>query len=97
MTVDTITPGISKSVIMAKDVIAKTAYGELDSECMFLRSRTMYNKEILINDISGYEFEPNNKKNLFEEYFRYSSGIIFVFDPVALSRHEKGPTPMDIF
>ena len=64
---------------------------------MFLRSRTMQDKEILINDISGQEFEPKEGKALFEEYYTYTDGIVFAFDPIALTRQRKGATPMDVF
>ena len=97
VSVEAVTPGISKQAVLAKDVAPKTAPGELDSECMFLRSRTMQDKEILINDISGQEFEPKEGKALFEEYYTYTDGIVFAFDPIALTRQRKGATPMDVF
>ena len=97
VSVEAVTPGISKQAVMAKDVVAKTAPGELDTECLFLRSRTMQDKELLINDISGQEFEPREGKALFEEYYTYTDGIVFAFDPISLTRQRKGATPMDVF
>ena len=97
VTVEAVTPGVSKQAVMAKDVAPKTAPGELDSECVFLRSRTMQDKEIIINDISGQEFEPREGKALFEEYYNYTDGIIFAFDPIALARQRRGATPMEVF
>ncbi len=97
VSVEPVTSGISKQAVIAKDVTPKTAPGELDSECLFLRSRTMQDKELLINDISGQEFEPKEGKSLFEEYYNYTDGIVFVFDPIALTRQRKGATPMDVF
>lgn len=94
--VDAVTPGISKQAVAAKDVAPRTASGELDSECMFLRSRDMEEHEIIINDISGTEFEPKEGKVLFEEYYNYADGIVFAFDPLALG-HGRGYTPMDVF
>ena len=93
---DAATPGISKNMIEAKDVVSPSPTGEMDSECIFIRSRTVKDREILINDISGREFEPKQGKTLFEEYFTYSDGIVFAFDPVSLSRG-RGQTPMEVF
>ncbi len=95
--VEAITPGVSKQAVAAKDVVAKTASGELDSECLFLRSRDMADRQLIINDISGVEFEPRDGKVLFEEYYTYSDGIVFVFDPVSLEHGGRGATPMDVF
>ncbi|MDO5861330.1 MAG: hypothetical protein Q4Q58_00760, partial [Thermoplasmata archaeon] len=95
--VEAATDGISKQAVAAKDYAAKTASGELDSESLFLRSRDMSDRQIVFNDISGSEFEPREGKALFEEYYKYTGGIIFVFDPVALERGGRGATPMDVF
>lgn len=97
VTVEPVTPGVSKQAVMAKDVAPKTAPGELDTECLFLRSRTMADKELLINDISGQEFEPREGKTLFEEYYNYTDGIVFAFDPIALRRQGRGSAPMEVF
>lgn len=97
VSVEAVTPGISKQAVLAKDVAPRTAPGELDTECLFLRSRTMQDKELMINDISGQEFEPRDGKALFEEYYNYTDGIIFAFDPISLTRQRKGASPMDVF
>ena len=97
VTVEAVTPGISKNAVAAKDVVAKSAPGELDSECMFIRSRTLQDREIIFNDISGQEYEPKENKILFEEFFTYSDGIIFTFDPIALRRQGRGATPSEVF
>lgn len=95
--VEAATPGVSKQAVAAKDVVAKTASGELDSECLFLRSRELSERELIFNDISGSEFEPREDKVLFEEYYTYSDGIVFVFDPIALERSSRVSTPMEVF
>ena len=97
VSVEAVTPGVSKQAVMAKDVAPKTAPGELDTECLFLRSRTMQDKELMINDISGQEFEPREGKALFEEYYTYTDGIVFAFDPMSLTRQRRGAMPMDVF
>ncbi len=95
--VDAATPGVSKQAVAAKDVAAKTASGELDSESLYLRSRDMADRQIVINDISGLEFEPRDGKVLFEEYYKYANGIVFVFDPISLEHGGRGATPTDVF
>lgn len=97
VSVEAVTPGISKNAVAAKDVVAKSAPGELDSECMFIRSRTLQDREIIFNDISGQEYEAKENKILFEEFFTYSDGIIFTFDPIALKRQGRGATPTEVF
>lgn len=97
VTVEAVTPGVSKQTVAAKDVVAKTASGELDSECLFLRSLDLSERELVFNDISGTEFEPKEDKVLFEEYYTYSDGIVFVFDPISLEHGGRGATPMDVF
>lgn len=94
--VDPVTPGISKQAVSAKDLVAKSASGELDTECMFIRSQSMSPREMMFNDISGQEFEPKEGKTLFEEYYNYTDGIIFVYDPLSLGR-QRAVTPMEIF
>ncbi len=93
---DAATPGISKDMVAAKDSIARTAQGELDSECLFIRSNGLDDRELVFNDISGAEFEPREGKILFQEYYRYCDGIVFVFDANALVRG-RGQTPMEVF
>ena len=97
VSVDAATPGVSKQAVAAKEMAARTASGELDSECLFLRSVDLADREIVFNDISGTEFEPKDGKVLFEEYYTYSSGIVFAFDPVVLAKGGRGATPMDVF
>lgn len=97
VSVETVTPGISKNAVAAKDVVAKSAPGELDSECMFIRSRSLQDREIIFNDVSGQEYEAKENKVLFEEFFNYSDGIVFAFDPVALRRQGRGATPTEVF
>lgn len=94
--IDASTPGISKDMVDAKDVVSPTASGELDSECIFLRSIKLSDREILINDISGREFEAKHDKTLFEEYYNYTDGIMFAFDPIMLVKG-RGQTPMEVF
>jgi len=94
--VDPSTPGIAKTIVEAKDYAPPTSSGELDSECLFIGSRSLSDREILVNDISGHEFEAKQGKSLFEEYFTYSDGIVFAFDPVSLSKG-RGQTPMEVF
>lgn len=94
--VDAATSGVDRNAVAAKDVVARTASGELDSECLFLRSRDMSDRELIFNDISGTEFEPKEGKTLFQEYYRYSDGIVFAFDPIALE-NGRGSSPMDVF
>ena len=96
VSVEATTPGIAKTIVEAKDYASPTSSGELDSECLFIRSRTLSDREVLINDISGHEFEAKQDKSLFEEYFTYSDGIVFAFDPVALAKG-RGQTPMEVF
>ena len=86
--------GISLNVQRGKSQIMPTRAGELDSEYFFLRSRDLPEKEIVVNDISGVEFQPDVDKVLFEEYYRYNDGIIFVIDPleVLALHHSQSPT-----
>lgn len=93
---DPVTPGISKDMVAAKDSIPRSAQGELDSECLFIRSNDLDDRELVFNDISGTEFEPREGKSIFQEYYRYCDGIVFVFDANALSRG-RGQTPMEVF
>ena len=89
-----ISGGISINAQRGKSRALPTPAGELDSEYFFLRSRDLPEKEIVINDISGIEFQPDRDKALFEEYYRYNDGIIFVIDPleVLALHHSQSPT-----
>lgn len=93
--VDPATPGVSRDAIKAKDLAPRTPHGELDSECVFLRSGSMDDRELIFNDLSGSEYEARKNKTLFEEYYRYTDGIVFAFDPNALAK--KRAFPMDPF
>ncbi len=77
-----VSSSISLNVQRAKDTVAPTVTGELDSQCLFIRSREFPEKEIIFNDISGLEFEPDSEKILFEEYYKYNDGIVFAIDPL---------------
>jgi len=85
--------GISVNAQRGKSRVMPTRAGELNSEYFFLRSRELHEKEIVINDISGVEFQPDRDKVLFEEYYRYNDGIIFAIDPVEVLalHHSQSP------
>ena len=89
-----ISSGISVNAQRGRSNVLPTRTGELDSEYFFLRSRDLQEKEIVINDISGVEFQPDRDKVLFEEYYRYNDGIIFAIDPleVLALHHSQSPT-----
>ncbi|MCL1811383.1 MAG: hypothetical protein FWG41_04095 [Methanomassiliicoccaceae archaeon] len=89
-----ITDGISLNAQRGKAHVVPTQTGELDSEYFFLRSRELHEKQVVINDISGIEFQPDKDKMLFEEYFRYNDGIIFTIDPLEVMalHHSQSPT-----
>ena len=87
------TEGISVNAQQRKSRVTPTHPGELDSEYFFMRSRDLSGKEILINDISGLEFEPVGDKILFEEYYRYNDGIIFVIDPLTVMAIHNSVSP----
>ncbi|MDR1954507.1 MAG: GTPase domain-containing protein [Candidatus Methanoplasma sp.] len=89
-----ITGGISVAAQRGKANVTPTQAGELDSEYFFLRSRELPEKEIVINDISGVEFQPDRDKVLFEEYYRYNDGIIFTVDPLEIMalHYSQSPT-----
>jgi len=105
VTTEATTPGISKQVQAARAGVAPTRPGELPSECLFIRSRDLNERELIINDISGQEFEADENRNYFEEYYRYCCGLVFVIDPldVAAVFNSKSPTkgskttPMSVF
>ena len=85
--------GISPEAQALKGSVISTVSGELDSEYFFIRSRDLSEKEVLINDISGREFEPDGDKILFEEYYKYNDGIIFVIDPVDVVAVHNSQSP----
>ncbi len=75
----------------AKGPVLPTPPGEADSEQLFLRSRTLDNRVLVINDISGEEFLPVGDRMLFQEYYRYNDGLIFVIDPLeVIAYHRSG-------
>jgi len=88
------TDGISANAQRMKARILPTPSGELDSEYFFLRSRDLHEKQVVINDISGVEFQPDREKILFEEYYRYNDGIILTIDPLEVMalHHSQSPT-----
>jgi len=85
--------GISVNAQRKKSNVLPTKTGELDSEYFFLRSRDLSEREIVINDISGIEFQPDKEKVLFEEYFRYNDGIIFAVDPLEVLALHNSQSP----
>jgi len=89
-----VSDGITINAQRGKTRVPPTPAGELDSEYFFMRSRDLPEKEIVVNDISGIEFQPDKDKVLFEEYYRYNDGIIFMIDPLeVLALHRsKSPT-----
>ena len=88
-----VSDGISADAMRKKSNTLPTRPGELDSEYFFLRSRDLPEKEIIINDISGVEFMPDRDKVLFEEYYRYNDGIIFVIDPLEVLALHRSQSP----
>ncbi len=96
VTVEAVTPGISKAAVSAKSVAPKTPSGELDAESMFVRSGKLSDRQVMFYDISGHEFEPREGKALFEEYYNYVGGILFVYDPLSFGRQRAQP-PQEVF
>ena len=97
VTVDSPSPGLSKEAISAKDYAPRTVPGETESQILFLRSLKLQDREIVFNDISGVEFQPSVDKMLFEEYYNYTNGIIFTFDPLAFNREYLREAPHEVF
>lgn len=97
VTVDSPSPGLSKDAISAKNYAPHTIPGELESQIIFLRSMKLQDREIVFNDISGAEFQPDINKVIFEEYYNYTNGIIFTFDPMSFNRGIKKDTPQEVF
>lgn len=86
--------GISKEARAKPDAASPTKAGEVPSECLFVRRRNLGERELVLNDISGEEFEPEESRDLFEEYYQYGEGIIFAIDPAeVVNVHiSKSPT-----
>ena len=97
VTVDSPSPGLSKDAISAKNYAPHTIPGELESQIIFLRSMKLQDREIVFNDISGVEFQPDINKVIFEEYYNYTNGIIFTFDPMSFNRGVRKDTPQEVF
>ena len=97
ITVDSPSSGLSRDAIAAKDYAPRTTPGELESQILFLRSLNLQDREIIFNDISGTEFQPSMNKVIFEEYYNYTNGIIFTFDPLAFGRDYKRERPHEVF
>jgi len=91
---DIATHGISADIQRIKDIIPPTVKGELESECMFIRSREILEKELIFNDISGSEFEPSDDRMIFQEYYKYSDGLIFVIDPMSVMAMYNSSSPI---
>ncbi len=97
VSVDSPSSGLSKDAITAREYAPHTPSGELESQMLFLRSMKLQEREIIFNDISGTEFEANMNKVIFEEYYNYTDGIVFTFDPMAFSRNVRAETPQEVF
>jgi len=97
ITVDSPSSGLSKEAIAAKDYAPKTVPGETESQIVFLRSLKLQDREIIFNDISGVEFQPSLDKVLFEEYYNYTNGIVFTFDPLVFNRDHIRDSPHEVF
>jgi GTPase SAR1 family protein len=87
------TNGISVNAQRGKSRTVPTPTGELDSEYFFIRSKDIPEKQVVINDISGYEFQPDSEKVLFEEYYRYNHGIILAIDPLEVMALHRSQSP----
>lgn len=94
---DAVTPGIGASAIAGRMDVPATPEGELDSECLFIRSPYLHGRELVFNDISGREFEPRKDRFIFQEYYSYTDGIVFCVDPLNLDSRTSKTRPMDVF
>ena len=97
ITVDSPSAGLSKDALAAKDYAARTIPGELESQVIFLRGMNFQDREIIFNDISGVEFQPDVNKVIFEEYYNYTNGFIFTFDPLSFKRELRREAPHEVF
>ena len=97
ITVSSPSSGLSSQTLAAKDYVPKTAPGELESQLVFLESLNLQTREIIFNDISGVEFQPSTDKVLFEEYYNYTDGFIFTFDPLIFNREIRRDAPHEVF
>ena len=97
VTADSPSSSLSKDAIAAREYVSPTVPGELESQILFLKSMRMQDREIVFNDISGSEFQPDMEKVIFEEYYNYTNGIIFTFDPMSFNRGVKKDMPHEVF
>lgn len=93
VTMEFLSKGISATAQAGRANVLPTRPGELDSEVFFIRSKDFHEKEIIINDIAGSEFEPDYDRILFEEYYKYNDGIIFAIDPVSVMAMFNSQSP----
>lgn len=82
------TDGVSAEARKSKDYVGRTTPGEKDSQCLFLKPMNRHETELVINDVSGFEFKPSATKSLFEDYYEYVDGVVFVLDPTRLGAAE---------
>ncbi len=92
----TATEDISAEARASKDVVNSTESKEKLSQCMFFKPIGTHETELVINDIAGSEFKPSLEKTLFEEYYKYVDGVIFVLDPTRLGSTD-GPDVIEAF
>lgn len=76
--------GLSRDRVERVAAVSPTAPGARPSLCVFLRRRDLPDREVLFNDVSGAEFEPEESRDIFEEYYRYADGFVFAIDPSAV-------------
>ncbi len=88
--------GLSTEARYSKDVVSATEPGEKVSQCVFFKPMGKHETELVINDIAGTEFKPSLDKSLFEEYYKYVDGVIFVVDPTRLGSAD-GPDVAETF
>ncbi len=82
--VETVSDEISQANQASKASVTPTSPGNVPSSCLFVRGKDFHEKEILFNDISGIEFEPDSNRVIFQEYYRYTDGVLFTIDPQAM-------------
>jgi len=89
------TEGLSAEARSGKDAVLPTDPGMKGSQCIFLKPMGRHETELVINDASGSEFEPSRTKHVYEEYYKYVDGVVFVLDPVKLGK--RGPDIKETF
>lgn len=81
----------SEGLTAPAEAAVPTPPGETDSEQLFLRSRNVHGRVLIVNDISGQEFLPAEDRVLFQEYYRYNDGLVFAIDPLeVMAYHRSG-------